>query len=38
LNDSEVLHERISKLPAYHFHDSDLVRYWMDLAQHGRKT
>jgi hypothetical protein len=35
---SEVPHERISGLSAYHFPDSAFVRYWMDLAQHGRKT
>jgi hypothetical protein len=33
-----VPHERISGLSAYHFPDSAFVRYWMDLAQHGRKT
>jgi hypothetical protein len=31
-------HERIPRLRAYHFRDSDFVCYWMDLAQPGRKT
>jgi hypothetical protein len=31
-------HERVTRLRAYDFRDSDFVCYWMDLAQPGRET